>query len=83
MEYNREYDLSIYGDKIKLMLNNELIIDIDNEKDMKLAETRYIYSGGRYLILPNTERETKQIWKNNIVRGSIFLGLAFTIGMIN
>ena len=51
--------------------------------DMKLAETRYVYSGGRYLILPNTERETKQIWKNNIVRGSIFLGLAFTIGMMN
>ena len=34
---NREYIFSIYGEKIKPILNDKIIIDIDSEKDLKMA----------------------------------------------
>jgi len=37
VDYNKEYSRSIYGDKIKPMINNEVIIDIDTERDIKIA----------------------------------------------
>lgn len=36
--YDREYRYSIYGVKIRPLITNEIIIDIDTEKDLKLAE---------------------------------------------
>lgn len=38
LEYNMEYRYAIFGSKIKPLLNNEIIIDIDTEKDLKLSE---------------------------------------------
>jgi len=36
-DYNSEYMYSIYGDKIKPLIENEVIIDIDTIRDIKLA----------------------------------------------
>jgi CMP-N-acetylneuraminic acid synthetase len=35
---------SIYGDKFKPLINNEVIVDIDTEKDLKLAESVILHS---------------------------------------
>jgi len=37
LTYNKEYKYSIFGNKIKPLINAELIIDIDTVKDLKLA----------------------------------------------
>ena len=36
--YDKGYFYAVFGEKIKPVLNNKLIIDIDTEKDLKLAE---------------------------------------------
>lgn len=36
--YDSKFKYSIYGNKIKPLINNEVIIDIDTAKDLKLAE---------------------------------------------
>jgi len=36
--YGNKYRCSIFGEKIKPQINNEVIIDIDTEKDFRLAE---------------------------------------------
>ncbi len=36
-DYNKEYALSVYGEKIKPVINDKVIIDIDTEKDMKIS----------------------------------------------
>jgi len=38
LPYNKEYKYSIFGSKIKPLINNEIIIDIDTRKDLILAE---------------------------------------------
>ena len=38
ISFSRGYMYAIFGTKVKPMLNNKLIIDIDTEKDLKLAE---------------------------------------------
>ena len=37
-DYNKEYALSVYGEKIKPVINDKVIIDIDTEKDMKISQ---------------------------------------------
>ncbi len=36
--YDTEYKYSIYGDRIKPIINNKVIIDIDTERELELAE---------------------------------------------
>ena len=36
--YDKEYKYSIYGDKIKPIINNKVIIDIDTERDLMLVD---------------------------------------------
>jgi len=36
--YNKKHAYGIFGDRIKPLLNDEVIIDIDNEKDLRLAQ---------------------------------------------
>ena len=38
MQYDRDCRYSIFGRKIKPLVNDELIIDIDTKKDLKIAE---------------------------------------------
>lgn len=38
MAYDREYRYSVYGDRIKPLVNSETIVDIDTKKDMELAK---------------------------------------------
>src|SRR3989338_153397 len=42
LPYNYKGMYSIFGDKIKPLINDELIVDIDTERDLKLA--KYIVS---------------------------------------
>lgn len=44
VSYNSAYKYSIFGDKIKPLINNAVVIDIDTEKDLKLAESVLMYS---------------------------------------
>jgi CMP-N,N'-diacetyllegionaminic acid synthase len=44
VDYDSEYQYSMFGDKIKPMINNEVIIDIDTLKDIKIAD--YFINGG-------------------------------------
>ena len=37
VDYKSEYAYSIYGDKIKPLIENEVIIDIDTMRDIKVA----------------------------------------------
>ena len=37
-DYKKEYALSVYGEKIKPVINDKVIIDIDTEKDMKISQ---------------------------------------------
>ena len=39
LPYNREYIYSIFGSKVKPLINNEIIVDIDTKKDLILAES--------------------------------------------
>jgi len=41
--YKSDHMYSIYGDKIKPLINNDVIVDIDTEKDLKLAESVIIH----------------------------------------
>ncbi len=36
--YDTEYKYSIYGDRIKPIINSKVIIDIDTERELELAE---------------------------------------------
>ncbi|UCG70792.1 MAG: hypothetical protein JSV09_07290 [Thermoplasmata archaeon] len=38
MKYDKDYRYSIFGNKIRPMVNDKLIIDVDTEKDLELAE---------------------------------------------
>ena len=38
LPYNKEYRYSIFGSKVKPLINNEIIVDIDTKKDLILAE---------------------------------------------
>ena len=38
IEYDKRYMYSVFGEKIKPLINNELIVDIDTEKDFKFAK---------------------------------------------
>jgi CMP-N-acetylneuraminic acid synthetase len=38
LPYDKQCRYAIYGTKIKPLINNEVIVDIDVEKDLKLAE---------------------------------------------
>ena len=38
LPYSKEYMYSIFGSKVKPLVNNEVIVDIDARKDLKLAE---------------------------------------------
>lgn len=38
IKYDRKCMYSVFGEKIKPLINNELIVDIDTEKDLKLAK---------------------------------------------
>ncbi len=38
VRYDEGYRYSIFGSKIKPLLNNEIVMDIDSEKDFKIAE---------------------------------------------
>lgn len=38
VNYDSEYKYSVFGDKIKPLINAEVIIDIDTAKDLKLAQ---------------------------------------------
>jgi hypothetical protein len=38
LPYDKKYGYSIYGSKIKPLINNEVIIDIDTRKDLIVAE---------------------------------------------
>jgi CMP-N-acetylneuraminic acid synthetase len=38
LPYEAEYAYSIFGSKIKPLINNKVIIDIDTEKDLRMAE---------------------------------------------
>lgn len=47
MSYNEINGYSIYGEKIKPLITNEPIIDIDTAKDLKLAEAILLYYSKR------------------------------------
>lgn len=55
IDYDSKFMYSIFGSKIKPLINSEIIVDIDTVKDLKLAES-VIKNSSRHTVIHKPER---------------------------